>query len=224
MKCRAKQAAAESTVWVLLSTRTAYLGPSISYYVITPLVQGVIENGAPKIPNLLGKVIGIFLGLILFMRLVVMLVITLGDGIVFVLVNALNRQIWVSVTNFVNLHLQTAEVFLILHEVTARVSSNVVNRLGLSLTHSLTHSVTHTVTHKILHHYYCIYCYYYGNFCDFCYRYDELTYMHRLWGFGQGGNEDCGSPRGIGAIVAQDTEPAPDDKIKLPKAGLKQKN
>ena len=73
-------------------------------------VQGVIENGSPKIPNLLGKVIGIFLGLILFMRLVVMLVITLGDGIVYSLTNALNRQIWVSVTNFVNLHLQTAEV------------------------------------------------------------------------------------------------------------------
>ena len=90
------------------------MGPSISYYLITPLVQapmsrhrarshkdcasllplsahprtplasiphlaavqGVIENGSPKIPNLLGKVIGIFLGLILFMRLVVMLVIT----------------------------------------------------------------------------------------------------------------------------------------------------
>ena len=106
---------------------------------------------------------------------------------------------------------------MILHEVTAKVSSNVVNRLGLSLTHSLTHSVTHTVTHKILHHYYCIYCYYYGNFCDFCYRYDELTYMHRLWGFGQGKSEDCGSPRGIGAIVAKDTAPpTKGDKVTSP--------
>ena len=66
-------------------------------------------------------------------------------------------------------------------------------------------------------HYYCIYCYYYGNFCDFCYRYDELTYMHRLWGFGQGKSEDCGSPRGIGAIVAKDTAPpTKGDKVTSP--------
>ena len=102
-----------------------------------------------------------------------------------------------------HLHLLTAETFMVLNEVTARVSGNVVNRLGLSLTHSLTHSVTHTVTHKILHHYYCIYCYYYGNFCDFCYRYDELTYMHRLWGFGQGKNENCNSPRSMAEIIAE---------------------
>ena len=47
--------------------------------------------------------------------------------------------------------------------------------------------MTHKVTHRILHHYYCIY-YYYGNFCDFCHYYNEMTYMHRLWGFGQGGS------------------------------------
>ena len=53
--------------------------------------------------------------------------------------------------------------------------------------------------------------------CDFCYRYDELTYMHRLWGFGQGKSEDCGSPRGIGAIVAKDTAPpTKGDKVTSP--------
>ena len=107
------------------------------------------------------------------------------------------------VVNFINLHMATAESFLVLHETQSLVTGNVINRLGLSLTHSLTHSITHTVTHKILHHYYCIYCYYYGNFCDFCYRYDELTYMHRLWGFGQGQGtcENCGS-RGVPAAIA----------------------
>merc|ERR1712185_295821 len=94
-------------------------------------------------------------------------------------------------------------MFMLIYETNEIVTANVINRLGLSLTHSLTHSVTHTVTHKILHHYYCIYCYYYGNFCDFCYRYDELTYMHRLWGFGQGKNEACASPRSLPQMIAE---------------------
>lgn len=185
-----------------------YLGPTISNAIVVPLVQGVIELSQPKFPEMLGKVIGIFLGLILFLRLIVLLTITLGDGIVFVVESSLNRQIARSVINFCNLHLLTAETFMVLHEVSGRVTANVVNRLGLSLTHALTHSVTHTVTHKILHHYYCIYCYYYGNFCDFCYRYDELTYMHRLWGFGQGKCEECSSPRALGQTIAIDSEEA----------------
>jgi hypothetical protein len=46
---------------------------------------------------------------------------------------------------------------------------------------------------------------------------DELTYMHRLWGFGQGKSEDCGSPRGIVAIVAKDTAPpTKGDKVTSP--------
>ena len=117
----------------------------------------------------------------------------MADGIVYVLTNALNRAVSRGVIAFVNTHLLTSELFLILTETSERVTANVVNRLGLSLTHSLTHSVTHKVTHRILHHYYCIYCYYYGNFCDFCHYYNEMTYMHRLWGFGQGGSAECGS-------------------------------
>ena len=180
-----------------------YLGPTIANVIVVPLVQGVIELSQPKFPEMLGKIIGIFLGLILFLRIIVLLTITLGDGITFVIESNVNRQIARSVINFCNLHLLAAETFMVLHEVTDRVSGNVVNRLGLSLTHALTHSVTHTVTHKILHHYYCIYCYYYGNFCDFCYRYDELTYMHRLWGFGQGKCDECSSPRALGQSIAK---------------------
>lgn len=174
-----------------------YLGPTVANVVVVPMVQGVIETGSPKFQNMLGKVIGVFLGLICFLKLTVVLTLTLGDGITYVITDNLNRQIPRVVTNFVNLHMATAETFMVLHETLGLVGPNVVNRLGLSLTHALTHSVTHTVTHKILHHYYCIYCYYYGNFCDFCYRYDELTYMHRLWGFGQGKSEQCASPRSM---------------------------
>ena len=183
----------------------SYIGPTLAHNLIAPLVQGCIEAGSPKTENVLGSVIGIFLGLILFMRLVVMLTITLGDGITFVIETTLNREMGRVITNFCNLHLLSAETFMILHETNARVTGNVVNRLGLSLTHALTHTVTHTVTHKILHHYYCIYCYYYGNFCDFCYRYDELTYMHRLWGFGQGKCDECSSPRSLGQTIAKDS-------------------
>ena len=178
-----------------------YMGPVIAYQIISPLVQGIIEAGQPQIPNLLGSVIGVFLAVILTMKLVVMLTTTLGDGIVYVLTNALNRAVSRGVIAFVNTHLLTSELFLILTETSERVTANVVNRLGLSLTHSLTHSVTHKVTHRILHHYYCIYCYYYGNFCDFCHYYNEMTYMHRLWGFGQGGSAECGSPRDVPAAI-----------------------
>ena len=195
----------------------SYVGPTLAHNLIAPLVQGCIEAGSPKTVNVLGAVIGIFLGLILFMRLLVMLTITLGDGITFVIETTLNREMGRVITNFCNLHLLTAEVFMILHDVNARVTGNVVNRLGLSLTHALTHTVTHRVTHKILHHYYCIYCYYYGNFCDFCYRYDELTYMHRLWGFGQGKCDECSSPRSVSATIAKDSEKPRVDSNAAPK-------
>lgn len=195
----------------------SYIGPTLAHNLVAPLVQGCIEAGSPKTVNVLGAVIGIFLGLILFMRLLVMLTITLGDGITFVIETTLNREMGRVITNFCNLHLLTAEVFMILHDVNARVTGNVVNRLGLSLTHALTHTVTHRVTHKILHHYYCIYCYYYGNFCDFCYRYDELTYMHRLWGFGQGKCEECSSPRSVSATIAKDSEKPRVDSNAAPK-------
>jgi hypothetical protein len=134
------------------------------------------------------------------MKLIVLLTITLSDGIVYVTVNILDRSIGRCIIDFVNTHLLVAESFLILHETSERVTANVVNRLSLSLTHS----VTHTVTHRILHHYYCIYCYFYGNFCDFCYNYDTLTYMHRLWGFGQGNAEGCASQRDVPKAI--DTE------------------
>ena len=179
-----------------------FLGPTVANVVVVPMVQGVIETSSPKFQNMLGKVIGVFLGLICFLKLTVVLTLTLGDGITYVITDNLNRQIPRVVTNFVNLHMATAETFMVLHETLGLVGPNVVNRLGLSLTHALTHSVTHTVTHRILHHYYCIYCYYFGNFCDFCYRYDELTYMHRLWGFGQGKNEQCASPRSMAEMIA----------------------
>ena len=74
----------------------------------------------------------------------------------------------------------TSEAFLILHETNAKVTANVINRLGLSLTHSVTHTVTHTVTHKILHHYYCIYCYYYGDYCQYCFYYRDYSWLHRM--------------------------------------------
>ena len=122
-----------------------YMGPVIAYQIISPLVQGIIEAGQPQIPNLLGSVIGVFLAVILTMKLVVMLTTTLGDGIVYVLTNALNRAVSRGVIAFVNTHLLTSELFLILTETSERVTANVVNRLGLSLTHSLTHSVTHKV-------------------------------------------------------------------------------
>ena len=110
-----------------------YMGPVIAYQIISPLVQGIIEAGQPQIPNLLGSVIGVFLAVILWPKLVVMLTTTLGDGIVYVLTNALNRRL-AGVIAFVNTHLLTSELFLILTETSERVTANVVNRLGLSLT------------------------------------------------------------------------------------------
>ena len=97
------------------------------------------------------------------------------------------------------------------------LSDSLTYGLHHTLTNALSDSLAADLTPPTMHYYYCVYCYYYGNFCDFCYRYDELTYMHRLWGFGQGKSEDCGSPRGIGAIVAKDTAPpTKGDKVTSP--------
>ena len=191
-----------------------YMGPTIAYNIITPLVQGLIEAGSPQIPNLLGSVIGLFLALILMMKLIVLLTITLGDGIIYDLSNLLNRVVTRCVVEFVNAHMLTAESFLILHETSAKTAANVANRLSLSLTHSVTHGVTHTVTHRILHHHYCVYCYYYGNYCDFCYYYNELTYMHRLWGFGQGEAEGCATSTEVPSAIDAEAK-----RLSAPKTG-----
>ena len=164
-----------------------YLGPTLAYRLVAPLIMGVVEKGSPKFQNLLGKVTGVFLGLILFLKLTVLLTVSLGDGITYVLAEYLNRQIPRVVTNFVNLHMTTAETFMVLHETNSLVTANVVNRFGLrsrtasptrsrtpSRTRSCTTTTASTATTTAT--------------STFCYRYDELTYMHRLWGFGQGKN------------------------------------
>ena len=46
-----------------------------------------------------------------------------------------------------------------------------------------------------------MYCYYYGNYCDFCYYYNELVYMHRLWGFGQGEAEGCATSTEVPSAI-----------------------
>ena len=57
----------------------------------------------------------------------------------------------------------------ILHSTVGGIMRDTTRVLSLRLAQIISHSVTHTVTHSIIHHYYCIYCYFYAEFCNYCY-------------------------------------------------------
>ena len=56
----------------------------------------------------------------------------------------------------------------ILHQTVGGVVRDTTRQLSLRLVQIIAHSVTHTVTHSIIHHYYCIYCYFHGAYCNYC--------------------------------------------------------
>ena len=59
-------------------------------------------------------------------------------------------------------------------------------RYGLhhTLTHALSESLSSSLTAPTMHYYYCVYCYYYGNFCDICFQVSDSMLLGRQWWLG----------------------------------------
>ena len=62
-----------------------------------------------------------------------------------------------------------ALLYDVLHALTHSLSSSISHHLA----QAVTQGVTHSITHQLIHYYYCIYCYSSGEFCRYCYYYNN---------------------------------------------------
>ena len=71
-----------------------------------------------------------------------------------------------------------ALLYDVLHALTHSLSSSLSHHLA----QAVTQGVTHSITHQLIHYYYCIYCYTSGEFCRYCYYYNDWLGMSKQAG------------------------------------------
>ena len=64
------------------------------------------------------------------------------------------------------------------------LSDSLTYGLHHTLTNALSDSLAADLTPPTMHYYYCVYCYYYGNFCDVCFKVSDRQLLHRQWWLG----------------------------------------
>lgn len=69
------------------------------------------------------------------------------------------------------------------------LSDTISNALHHTILKSLTERLSSSLTPATMHYYYCVYCYYYGDYCDICFKVSDYDILHRMWTIGQAGEQ-----------------------------------
>jgi len=64
------------------------------------------------------------------------------------------------------------------------LSDSITYGLHHTLTNALGDSLSSSLAQPTMHYYYCVYCYYYGNFCDICFKVTDTMMLKRQWWLG----------------------------------------
>lgn len=64
------------------------------------------------------------------------------------------------------------------------LSDSITYGLHHTLTNALGESLSSSLAQPTMHYYYCVYCYYYGNFCDICFKITDTMMLKRQWWLG----------------------------------------
>ena len=64
------------------------------------------------------------------------------------------------------------------------LSDSITYGLHHTLTNALSESLSSSLAQPTMHYYYCVYCYYYGNFCDICFKVTDTMMLKRQWWLG----------------------------------------
>ena len=67
---------------------------------------------------------------------------------------------------------------------TDALSDSLTYGLHHTLTNALSESLSASLSQPTMHYYYCVYCYYYGNFCDICFQVSDSMLLGRQWWLG----------------------------------------
>lgn len=71
------------------------------------------------------------------------------------------------------------------HLLSHNIHHSLANTIPSAVTHAVTHSLTHTLsrslTDAIPNYYYCSYCFYYGTYCNYCYKKLDINANQRVW-------------------------------------------
>ena len=92
----------------------------------------------------------------------------LSEALYITMLRALDMSLMSQITAVFTIQANPMLHHKILHTVTGGVVRDTTRSLSLRIIQIVAHSVTHTVTHSIIHHYYCIYCYFHGAYCNYC--------------------------------------------------------
>ena len=71
--------------------------------------------------------------------------------------------------------------FMIATFITATIPTAITDAVTTAVTNLLLPKLTTALTAPVMNYYYCIYCYYYGDFCQQCFYDNDLTWMDRDW-------------------------------------------
>eukprot|EP00301_Raphidiophrys_heterophryoidea_P003828 c11713_g2_i2.p1 GENE.c11713_g2_i2~~c11713_g2_i2.p1 ORF type:complete len:555 (+),score=157.43 c11713_g2_i2:131-1666(+) len=148
----------------------------------------ITEGAGPPLIKMLAQIIGFMLGLLMayVMGSVISEACTFQITITltFVICNNIFEQTAMDTVDnlqhfFMNTLLPSLQV-----EVLGYVMDILSDALSSALHHTLTRSVStrlsKTLTPATLHYYYCVYCYYYGDYCNQCFHNNEQSIIDQL--------------------------------------------
>ena len=71
--------------------------------------------------------------------------------------------------------------FIMAAFITSVLPTALTDAVTTGVTNLLLPTLTNALTKPVMNYHYCIYCYYYGDFCQLCYQDNDLTWMDRDW-------------------------------------------
>ena len=91
------------------------------------------------------------------------------------------QNLMVIIINYLQNELGAVVAFMIATFLSGTIPQALTDAVTTSVTNLLLPKLTNALATPVQNYYYCIYCYYYGDFCQQCFYDNDLTWMDRDW-------------------------------------------
>ena len=133
------------------------LAKALAYPMVNILANIIGEDLVSELPDKLVKEVKLHAGYVVAQNLVVIIV------------------------NYLQNELGPVMAFMIATFLTGTLPTAITDAVTTGVTNLLLPKLTNALSGPVMNYYYCIYCYYYGDFCQQCFYDNDLTWMDRDW-------------------------------------------
>lgn len=91
------------------------------------------------------------------------------------------QNLMVIIVNYLQNELGAVIAFMIATFLSGTIPQALTDAVTTAVTNLLLPKLTNALSGPVQNYYYCIYCYYYGDFCQQCFYDNDLTWMDRDW-------------------------------------------